>query len=179
MLYDPETHTYYRKWMQAVPSVTQILQAAGLCGDPRFYRAGAADRGSRVHAILEEMDLYGDSLLEIDDEVRPYVDSYLAWRDKMPEIKMEVEKRIDGSWPIEYAGRADRIRGPMVIDIKAGAPAPWHRVQLFAYALALGLELAGALYLRPGRPATLRVVSRAEMEEAREKWAGACAKWVE
>jgi hypothetical protein len=181
MTYDPETHTYYDASGARVPSGTQILSAAGHCGDPRFYRAGAAERGSRVHLITEELDRYGETLMEIDDEVGPYVAAFQAWaKDHNPAA---VEVLCSGSYPIPYAGRIDRLYkidgldGLTVVDIKTGAPAPWHRVQLYAYALALGEPNSAALYLSPGKPARLVVTSLQQAEEAGVKWAEACERW--
>jgi len=177
MTYDPETHTYFDASGARLPSVTQILQAAGLCGDPRFYRAGSADRGSRVHLALEEIVKYGDTILD-DEEIRPYVDSFREWLAKLSPRPIQAEVKVEGSDPIPYAGTVDLLPEGMLIDYKTGSPASWHRVQLCAYGLALGLETLGALYLKPGKPAVLRIVSKAEMEEGRDKWREACARWA-
>lgn len=182
MTYRPEDHTYWDGETR-VPSVTQILSAAGLCGNSAFYRAGAADRGSRVHAITEELDRYGEALMEIDAEAAPYVASFQEWaRGRVP---LDIEVMIEGDWPMPYAGRVDRLYkldgldGRVVVDIKTGNPAPWHRIQLQAYALALEEPNAAALYIRPDKPARLVVMSQAQSQEAIQAWAEACKAWRE
>jgi hypothetical protein len=146
MTYDPAAHAYYDDQGARVPSVTQILQSAGLCGDPRYYRAGSADRGSRVHLALEEIVKFG-------------------------------EVKVEGRDPIHYGGTVDLVGEGMLVDYKTGSPAPWHRVQLCAYGLALGHSTLGALYLKRGKPAVLRIVSKLEMEDGRAAWRKAASEW--
>jgi hypothetical protein len=176
MTYDPAAHAYYDDQGARVPSVTQILQSAGLCGDPRYYRAGSADRGSRVHLALEEIVKFGETILD-DDEIRPYVDSFREWFAKLSPRPLQSEVKVEGRDPIHYGGTVDLVGEGMLVDYKTGSPAPWHRVQLCAYGLALGHSTLGALYLKRGKPAVLRIVSKLEMEDGRAAWRKAASEW--
>ncbi len=179
MTYDPETHTYYDASGAVLPSVTQILKHAGYISD--FYAPGAAERGERVHRATEELDRYGEILMEVDEEIAPYVDCYKAWREEHPDhVPLAWEEIVEGGtlWP-PYAGRVDMfmripgLDGRVVVDKKTGQPAKWHRIQLAAYALASAQPNAAALYLSPDKPARLRVVKAAEMDEAIKLWGDA------
>jgi hypothetical protein len=174
--FDPVAHAYFDDQGARLPSVSQIIQAAGLSGDPRFYRQGAAERGARVHLALEEIVKHGETLLD-DDEIRPYVDSFRDWLAKLFPRPLQAEVKVQGRDPIPYGGTVDLVGEGMLVDYKTGAPAPWHRVQLCAYGLALGIETLGALYLKPGKPAVLRIVSKLEMEDGKAAWRKAASEW--
>jgi hypothetical protein len=176
MTYDPALHRYYDDEGRRIPGVSDILKAGGLQGDPRYYREGARERGNRVHMALEEIVKYGETLLD-DDEIRPYVDSFREWFAKLSPRPLQSEVKVEGFDPIHYGGTVDLVGEGMLVDYKTGSPAPWHRVQLCAYGLALGLETLGALYLKPGKPAVLRIVSRLEMEDGRAAWRKAASEW--
>jgi hypothetical protein len=173
-----ETHSYriedpFDKRCFDVPSVTGLLDAAGLCEDYSQVPAWMLERkriiGSYCHKAIHlhhtnELDL--DSL---DPAVKPYFEGYLAFlKDSGFELRY-TERRVvgcvGGMW---WAGTLD-IEGewagePWVIDAKCTAELyPWHEVQTAGYALCLPKPMKppfrykrGTLHLKPdgtyGRP---------------------------
>jgi hypothetical protein len=138
MLYDPIKHEYDGG---RSPSVTTILKAAGYIDD-RWMTEEARDRGSAVHTLCERyangerFDAKGRELASLE-----YVNAFAAWmRDTMAyAITTEciIHHTLNGR---PYAGRFDLLaeitRKRRLVDLKTGAKAKWHKIQLAAYALA-------------------------------------------
>jgi hypothetical protein len=139
LTFEVPTHTFWRDGLR-VPSVTQVLKAAGLVRD--YNNTWARDRGSRVHQALFELTQRSEdaalACLEPDDV--PYFDAAQHWMATSGVEVLGAEELVDGG---SYAGWRDlrvRMRGadrPAVVDLKTGALPPWVGLQLAAYTAGL------------------------------------------
>jgi len=141
MTFDPGSHEYREDDGTPIPSVTQILKAAGVIDD-RWYTAESRDKGTAAHRLCEryaEGDREGKRGIFL--RALPYVNAFANWVDSCYPWAIATECRIyhklNGK---AYAGTFDllaEIQGKRtLIDIKTGAPAKWHAIQLAAYAMA-------------------------------------------
>lgn len=142
LTFEDKSHTYRLDGF-VVPSVTTVmkpLSAEKYNSIPKFVLDKAADRGTAVHAAIEEFLKYG-----IDDffgENRPYFDAFLKWYElNTPELvasESKVYHKVMG-----YAGTIDcicYINGVLtMIDFKTTTSIidMTCQVQLEAYAKAL------------------------------------------
>jgi hypothetical protein len=147
----------HRYWIagREVPGVTGILKSLGLIregGDDYYLK-----RGEYVHeaTALDDAGRLDESTL--DPVILPYV---IAWRKFRADAYFVPTKTelVVGSAIHQFGGTLDRI-GTMggrrwLLDLKTGAPEPWHQLQAALYAVAAeecgeprGL-LRGAVYLR-------------------------------
>jgi hypothetical protein len=138
--FDPKTHTY-RIDGQVVPSVTQILKDVGLI-NTRFYDDYGADRGSKVHLAVHYYDMGELDEDTLDPALVPYLD---GWKKFLKDTGWKVERSEDPIWhqSLLYAGTFDKVmrmsdKEKAVVDVKSGAVEPAVRIQLSAYAEALG-----------------------------------------
>ena len=140
MIFNPARHEYSDNGI-IIPSVTQILKAAGLIDDT-WYSREATERGSAVHELCERYahgtraDGLGRPLASLE-----YVNAFARWMDDTGAYAYMTECMVDGlANGKRYAGRFDilaLINGKRVlVDIKTGGMAKWHPVQLAAYSLA-------------------------------------------
>lgn len=135
LTFDAEKHEY-RIDGRRVPSVTQVLQGAGLI-DTRWFNDEARMRGTYV---AQATQFYDEGTLDydaLDDELKPYV---MAWERFLVQSDAQVENvEMMVIHPSRrYAGTLDRIivlnRQRWVLDIKTGSKAAWHGLQTIAYA---------------------------------------------
>ncbi len=131
------------------PSVTEILAAVGITSS-RFYKPGAAERGTAVHKMLEDYDVLG-----IPGEGL-FFEAYRSFLSRAEPKIIAIERFVFVEDP-RYGGTLDRVMeidGEIyVVDIKTGWPASWHEIQLAAYARAYGaVDRIAALYLKDGIP---------------------------
>jgi len=135
IVFDALNHTYTED-ETLLPSVTTVLGAEGFY-NPKMFPEGAADRGTEIHLITQQLD-EGEKDLK-DFTLHPLYPYALAWdkfkRDTGADIlfcEVMVGGRDKGC-----AGTVDRfarIRGQeYIIDIKSGAKFPWHAIQLAGY----------------------------------------------
>jgi hypothetical protein len=130
-----------------LPSVTELLSAAGLVGGEgfRFYTLEGRDRGTAVHlatAFLDDRDLDWSSL---HPSVVPRVRQYQRFLDVVrPEILAVEEEVVNATFG--YIGHVDRrlrINGTeAVLDLKSPSKAAWHAIQLSLYAAAYPRPMA-------------------------------------
>jgi hypothetical protein len=143
LLFDEVTHTY---WLDGkkIPSVTEILKDAGWI-DTTWYKQSGTDRGTAVHEATEFIDR-GD--LDVEDfKSEPwygYIEAYMAFKRETGFEPVYIEEQLaHPEW--KYAGTLDRIgkiAGEVILlDIKTGAAANWHGIQLAAYDQAVGSGL--------------------------------------
>ena len=142
--FEPQTHTY-RVAGVVVPSVTQILDAAGdvssFCRDEL-----AAERGSRVHEACALLATGKLDWSTVDSRIMGYVLSYQSFLGMVSKWELQgVERRVYS--PYGYAGTYDVDFDAALIDIKTGAPVKWHELQTAAYAKAVGKTKRAALFL--------------------------------
>lgn len=138
LTFDAEKHQY-RIDGQRVPSVTQVLQGAGLI-DTTWFNDAARTRGTYVAQATEMYDKGTLDYDALDEGLKPYV---MAWEKFLVASGAEIEviERAVFSAVRRYAGTLDRIirlgsHGfRQIIDIKTGSKAPWHCLQTMGYAL--------------------------------------------
>lgn len=143
LVFTEETHTY-RVRGKVVPSVTQILQAAGMMPwldavPPDALRRACA-RGTRVHNSAEKINR-GDPTWadDLTNEDAPYINGYFAWLDDtgFKVDRRSIEKQFfNQTWG--YAGRIDfegndQKQRRLLVDIKSGGFDPAARLQTAAY----------------------------------------------
>ncbi len=121
-------------------SVTTALKEAGLI-DTTWFTPEAAERGTAVHLACEQMDLGTLNYRPISSEHLGFLDAYARFFAEAKPVWSTVEEQVCDA-TVGYAGTLDRsglLNGVWtVLDIKTGPPAPWHGLQLAAYARILG-----------------------------------------
>lgn len=171
---------------RVILSVTQVLQRAGII-DTTFMTEAGRDRGTAVHEATEDMDTWGTDWYDTSELVRQYAKAYQKWIDSSRALILDIEQKVYGQVKAvgktyEYCGRYDRLvrlaRYPwLVLDLKSGAPAWWHKIQGVAYSLAEGSGAWPAcLYLRKNGTYSLDIVSDREYMKARAEWIEALKK---
>src|SRR3990167_7581540 len=142
LTFDAETHTY-RIDGRVVPSVTQILSAAGLTNfagiDPAIL-AAAAQRGTFVHQSIEMFDADDLDFDELDPALKGYVAAYAKWKAEAMWVPQSHEQAVCD--PVRgYAGTLDQVGlmgfVPYIIDIKSGDVYRSAGYQLAAYQACL------------------------------------------
>ena len=126
----------HRYWLEdrELISVTAALKEAGLI-DTAFFTEDAADRGTYVHQACDLVDEH--DLGDVEPACMGYVAAYKRFLVEAKPVwtwrEYAVHDRLHG-----YAGTLDRagtLNGCWsIVDIKTGPPAPWHGLQLAAYA---------------------------------------------
>jgi hypothetical protein len=182
--YSDKHHKYWNDGRE-IPSVTQILNRAGLVSP--FAMDGEAQwRGSEVHRLCAEEDLSGIStdLRTIDPRLRGFIRAWRLYRQESGFLPVEIEKRIDDP-SSQYSGRLDRagIRSglngetvSMIIDLKtskAGSVADYVRYQLVAYAHAFQpghIFERVAVALKPDGRYNCRVYPTTDFQTDLHKW---------
>lgn len=179
MIYDPVKHEYDGG---RSPSVTTVLKAAGYIDD-RWMTEEGRERGSAAHELCERyangerFDKKGRELASLE-----YVNAFAAWMRDTMAYAITTECIIHhtlGGRP--YAGRFDLLaeimRKRRLVDLKTGAKAKWHKIQLAAYALArfddenlINPDQCACLYLRADGSYKEDRASGAEMVENIAKW---------
>ena len=124
--FDPERHLYVVEG-RPVPSVTQVLHAAGLGADYSMVPPGVLERkrviGEYVHRATQYLDEGCLDLETVDPEVHPYLSAYerfLAESGFRPQlIEHRLVSRVAG---ILCGGTVDRVGlmngKPWLIDLK-------------------------------------------------------------
>jgi CRISPR/Cas system-associated exonuclease Cas4 (RecB family) len=180
--FDPAIHAYFEVISDTaehqIPSVTQIMKEEGICGG--FYKGTAKrDRGTLIHSATELYDAF-EIMPEADDECLPFVKAWATLRDTLKFEIVESEMMVFHD-TLRYAGTLDRIvrmqDGELaVLDIKSGAKAKWHPLQLAAYALAweaqtaISINSGIAAYLKETGKASVEKYAEYDMRKYKEQW---------
>jgi hypothetical protein len=155
-VYTDATHEYRLVWAdgreEILPSVTQVIDAAGLVNE--FSKQEyAALRGSRAHEAGKYLFEQRLDWTSVDERILGYVQSLDKWIKLTGFVAERCEVRL--YHPIlKFAGSFDCIGhlpdGSRVIaDLKTGTPDGWHGVQLAGYMILLGgYRRRGGLYLQ-------------------------------
>ena len=187
LTFEEESHTY-RLDGEIIPSVSQIIDAAGYWGEKKgSFAPGAAEKGRRIHQAIELLNLKQLDWKQIEGTgYEPYLRGYEMWRtDWRPEIR-EIECRLVGECHgVVYAGTVDLIadvRGALqILDVKTGRQYPKpYRAQLGGYMIAYQQErerkvdgLAGLHVNDKGR----YQLKRYKPNEAEASFEYACGIW--
>jgi hypothetical protein len=133
--------------------VTSILAPfSGLDKVPKDILANAGRRGTKVHDICEGI-VKGLGEFGVDDETKPYVDSFKIWWEKGIKV-LAVEQRFYCS-ELMITGQVDMIiegeQGAIIIDLKTSAkPSKTWPLQGAAYAYMArkkGYDIKGIHFL--------------------------------
>lgn len=141
--YSEQDHAYYADGKN-FPSVTELLNRAGLISDFCKNNPQATWRGQSVHTLTAIDDRERLDLRTVPVELRGYLKSWRNYRKDTGFTPTLIEERVDHP-ERGYSGRLDRAGGffsdrlQAIVDIKTGAVTPWTRLQLTAYAHALGV----------------------------------------
>lgn len=130
--------------------VTAIIKEAGLSPGFEFVTQHGLDRGRAVHETihLDELGTLDES--SVHPEVAPRLESWRKWRRAVGLVYERGEFEVKTP---EYVGHPDlvgTINGVRwLLDVKGGAPAPWHGIQTALYAQACAPRPAkrGAVYV--------------------------------
>ena len=93
---------------EEVPSVSELCRfiSREIYGDvSQFNLDRASDRGTRVHKACEALDVY--EKVEVTDDIAPYVQSYLKFRQEH-KIKWHMVEQSMAHQKERYAGTIDR-----------------------------------------------------------------------
>ena len=143
--FDPSDHSY-RLDGKLIPGVTTVLGAVGII-ETSYFREEAAWRGSVMHKVCELDDLGTIAQYEIDPQAEPYLAAYRAFKRDRAFLPSLIEQPLADP-KLGFAGTPDRTgviagrqRGldyRVTLDLKTGAEAWWHRLQLAAYSQLTG-----------------------------------------
>lgn len=137
--FDEETHTYTVDG-RVVPSVTQVIQEAGLF-DTTFLTDEGRIRGSKV-AIMTDLHDRGElDESRVEDGLRGYLD---AWKEFLRKTAFKILEREEPKFnaTMAYCGTPDIYGvfrchrdsdGSAVIDIKSGNVMPHYSIQTVGY----------------------------------------------
>ena len=133
--FEKETHTYKVNNI-LIPSVTQIIQSAGLVSfntvNPDILER-AKKFGTACHLACELNDREQLDMKSLDENLKPYLISWQKFKKDMGITEFtEIEKQVY-SKRFGYAGCLDRLWGDMLIEIKTSTTIP----------KTTGLQLAG------------------------------------
>lgn len=123
-----------------IPSVTQIIQDAGLINldwvNPELL-AEKADLGKKIHSTTELYDTGNLNAEELHPTLKSYLNSWVKFRTDYNFVPTEIELMLAHSL-YRYAGRIDRIgfvnKELTLIDIKSGSVQKTNALQTAAYA---------------------------------------------
>lgn len=155
--FDRETHTY-TLGDRVLPSVTQIIQAAGLVDSTWFTEVGR--RTGEDVAYLTELEDRGEAgkvaaIIGERMDLGFYLNAWIKFKEESSFAIRTIEEQVcDYTTPTPYAGTLDRwgtLGGrSTILDIKRYAHAPWHGVQLAGYASTFPHKLVRAgVHLKP------------------------------
>ncbi len=128
--FDPVEHKYTFNGNE-LTSVTTMLKEVGIIDD-RFYVPSATNRGTLVHKQTELLDKGELDWGTVTDETLPYIEAWVNYSRGMNFIGIE---ELLFHPLLNYAGTIDRVSDEYILDIKTGAKAKWHRLQLTLYGM--------------------------------------------
>lgn len=136
ILLDEATHIYTLDSIK-IPSVSQVLKAAGLKDISQFCTQEDLIRGTYVHKAIHLYETTGLDESTVDPIIRPYFDAYLKFRKETGYEPMASEQKVY-STRYRYAGRLDS-EGMFkerftIVDYKTGSEFhPADAIQVKAY----------------------------------------------
>lgn len=152
-----------------VDGLTSTIEEAGLIGS--WGNAWYLDRGSKIHLATQYHDEGTLDESTVDPQIWPYLNSWVRFLYEQDYKPIEIEYKIYHP-ELKVGMTIDRLPGP--VDLKSGAPEPWHILQIAVQWSALicnGLhDLARKpmdVYLDPdGGPPKVKLYKTSEMREA-------------
>ena len=142
LFFNPETHVYLANGME-LPSVTTVLKNVGIV-NTRFYTKAGTEKGTNVHLLLEYLDKDTLDWEEVTDSGLEHIQNWERFKAEYEVKILNIETPLYHPL-IRFAGTIDRfaiVSGlPAVIDIKSGAYAKWHELQITFYAMIVSYLL--------------------------------------
>lgn len=143
LTFDETKHQYTENGL-IIPSVTQIIEAAGLSDltwIPKEVLEEKSDLGKKVHKTTELYDLGILDLDSLHETLRGYLDSWIKFRKDYGFEPEEIEKQC--FHPLyKFAGRVDRVGKRILVDIKSGTKQKSHAIQTMGYKILFDCERA-------------------------------------
>jgi hypothetical protein len=163
IVFEEEGHRYFSELggvRRELPSVSSLLDGRV---DRRFFRPWHGERGRAVHRMVALDVQKALDLGTLDPALRPFLDNWHAFVDATDFRVINIELIVGREDRYGFAGRLDltgvfpRNAREVVLDVKSGAKAPTHDLQVAGYVLGHGgdrwRDLDGAvLYLGGKRP---------------------------
>ena len=137
MIYLSNDHIYTDGDGVILPSVTQVIDNAGLIKGMEFIDPYYSDRGTRIHDSIRDKYFLLMDIHPQDDEL-PFLENFDQWMDesgfKIIYCELIGEATVNG---VRYAGKMDLV-GTLdgqigIVDIKNGQAQKWHGAQLNGY----------------------------------------------
>lgn len=129
--FDPVEHRYTTLDGATLPSITQMLHITGHIDD-RFYTEESSARGVAVHDLTAHYDLGALDPSTLVSSYKGYVLAHVAAMHALRPEFLSVEEP-DAHPYFRFAGRPDRVAKifsvKSIVEIKTGAPEPWHALQ--------------------------------------------------
>jgi hypothetical protein len=174
--FDAKRHEYRDEAGNLVPSVTQIIRAAGL-SDSRWYNEHARMRGTAVHTAIQYLNEGTLDESSVIPEVDAYLRGYRRFLQQTGFVVQAYEQRVFN--PIyRYAGTMDllgTLNGKStVIDIKTGSVPVWAGLQLAAYGACIPPGVHQRFALNLTEDSLYKLVPFADRNDF-NVFAGACA----
>lgn len=161
LIFDEEQHKYTYNGV-VIPSVTQILQTAGLSSFGNINESvlqEAGERGKLVHQYTED---YDNGVLDLDllsSTYRGYIDSWASFIKDYNFVPQYVEVPLAHKW-LKFAGTIDRVGTInkdelIILDIKSGVKTPEVAIQTAGYKILFesnfGVKIKKrlAIFLKP------------------------------
>ncbi len=158
-----ENHVY-RLDAKVLDGLTSTIKEAGLIrsnGDPWYM-----ERGTAVHLATEYFDRGTLDEETVDPQIEGYLASWKTFRKDQGYNPTHIEF-MTYEPSLLVATKIDRLPGPL--DIKAGAPEPWHILQVaFQWGCLKSQDRVSPMdiYLDPeGGPPKVRSYTQAEMRK--------------
>lgn len=135
--FDAVSHRYTLEGRE-IPSVTTFLKDAGFCPPSRFYTEAKRDLGTLVHGYTALIDQGLMAASDAEPEVQGYLTAWESFCKTTFFVAQAIEVMV-WSKTLWLAGTIDRFghigKDEVIIDIKTGKKADWHKYQLAAYNL--------------------------------------------
>jgi len=136
--FDEEKHRYMENGL-VIPSVTQIIQEAGLVNldwiNAELLKE-KADLGKKVHSTTELHDKEKLDFEKLHPILKAYLNNWIKFRQEYGFVATEIELQLFHSL-YRYAGRIDRVglmgKDLVLLDVKSGTPQKSHAIQTAGY----------------------------------------------
>lgn len=135
--FDAETHTYYNAYGREISSATTIIGIHWPI-NRGFYQQKNTDRGTDMHELTAQLERGDIQMIDVPPQ---YKEACAAWMEFVATARWEL-LAVEAQFVLDqYAGTLDRLymtqNGVLLVDLKTGAPAKWHAIQLAAYSKAV------------------------------------------
>jgi hypothetical protein len=147
VIFDEGPHSYQVVGHEDVElrSVTQVVGKSG-----PWFSSKHAERGTLVHEATAALDVYGADIAEpeLSGWIKAYEHFKRFYQERYKILAVEVRIANIG---MGLAGTVDRVCSLggelMVVDLKSGVKARWHKDQVELYAKMLGIFRGATLYI--------------------------------